>query len=184
MTLWLFIGRLNPPHIWHLSIIDKALVENDKVIVLIWSKDLSDEQNPLKYEDIKDLLLEKYNDKLKLQILELKDDRSDLIWIYNIYKILFENWNKIKDINLYGWDFKNDSAYNIIKKYENHFNNFSFNYIEQSREKSFVKYNWKEYCISSTNLRKALKDWDINLASIFCEQKMFEKIKKIIKNKI
>lgn len=181
MTLWLFIGRLNPPHIWHLSIIDKALVENDRVIVLIWSKNLIDEQNLLSYEEIKELLLEKYSDNLKLQIIELRDDRSDLVWIYSIYRIIFENWNKIKDINLYGWDFKNDSAYNTIKKYENHFNNFKFNYIENSRSNSFINYNWKEYLISSTNLRKALNDWDINLASKFCEQKMFEKILKFYK---
>lgn len=177
MTLWLFIGRLNPPHIWHISIIDKALSENDRVIVLIWSKNIIDEQNPLYFNEIKEILLLKYKDNKKLEILELRDDRSDLIWIYNIYKILFEKWKGINDINLYAWDFKNDSAYNIIKKYENHFNNFSFNYIEQSRENSFVNYNWQKIPISATNLRQALRNKDYDLVNILCDENVVEKIK-------
>lgn len=177
MTLWLFIGRLNPPHIWHISIIDKALSENDRVIVLIWSKNIIDEQNPLNFNEIKEILLLKYKDNKNLEILELRDDRSDLIWIYNIYKILFEKWKGINDINLYAWDFKNDSAYNIIKKYENHFNNFSFNYIEQSRENSFANYNWQKIAISATNLRQALRNKDYDLVNILCDENMVEKIK-------
>jgi len=177
MTLWLFIGRLNPPHIWHISIIDKALLENEKVIILIGTKKDRDQNNPLSFLDIKEILLLKYNNNPKLQILELLDDRSDLIWIYNIYKILFEKWWGINDINFYAWDFKNDSAYNIIKKYENHFNNFSFNYIERSRESSFVNHNWQKISISATNLRQALKDKDYSLVEKLCNESMVEKIK-------
>ncbi|MDD2908089.1 MAG: hypothetical protein PHH98_05640 [Candidatus Gracilibacteria bacterium] len=176
MTLGLFIGRLNPPHIGHSSIIDKALIENEKVIILIGTKDIKDEKNPLSFLEIKEILLEKYPNNSKLTILELKDDRSDLIWIYNIYKILYENGNKIKNINLYGGDFKNDSAYNTIKNHESHLNNFVFNYIENSRENSFVNYKGVKYDISATNLRKALKEGNIDLAKIFCDEKMFEKI--------
>lgn len=177
MTLWLFIGRLNPPHIWHISIIDKALSQNEKVIILIWTKEDRDQNNPLSFIEIKDILLLKYKDNKKLEILELRDDRSDLIWIYNIYKILFEKWKWLRDIKLYAWDFKNDSAYNIIKKYENHFNNFSFNYIEQSRENSFVSYNWKEISISATNLRQALRNKDFDLVNILCDENVVEEIK-------
>ncbi len=177
MTLWLFIGRLNPPHIWHIAIIDKALLDNEKVIVLIWSKDFVGEHNPLNFSEIKELLLEKYSDNSKLQFIELKDNKSDLVWIYYIYRIIFENWNNIKYINLYWWDFKNDSAYNTIKKYENHFNNFSFNYIEQSRENSFVNHNWQKIDISATNLRQALRDKDYDLVKMLCNEKMIEKIK-------
>jgi cytidyltransferase-like protein len=35
MNLGLFIGRLNPPHIGHIGIINKALKENDKVLILL-----------------------------------------------------------------------------------------------------------------------------------------------------
>ncbi len=177
MTLWLFIGRLNPPHIGHISIIDKALLENEEVIVLIWTKKDRDQDNPISFLEIKEILLLKYNNNPKLQILELLDDRSDLIWIYNIYKILFEKWKGINDINLYAWDFKNDSAYTIIKKYENHFNNFSFNYIECSRENSFINHNWQKISISATNLRQALRNKDYDLVNMLCDESMFEKIK-------
>lgn len=178
MTLWLFIGRLNPPHIWHISIIDKALLENEKVLVLIWTKEDRDQNNPFSFLEIKDILLLKYKDNKKLEILELRDDRSDLIWIYNIYKILFEKWWGINDISLYAWDFKNDSAYTIIKKHESHFNNFKFNYIEQSRENSFVSHNWQKISISATNLRQALRDKDYDLVDKLCDEKMVEEICK------
>ncbi|MDF1682577.1 MAG: hypothetical protein P1U46_02290 [Patescibacteria group bacterium] len=36
-----------------------------------------------------------------INIFELKDDSSDLIWIYSIYKILFENSTPDKKINIY-----------------------------------------------------------------------------------
>ncbi|MDD3793356.1 MAG: adenylyltransferase/cytidyltransferase family protein [Candidatus Gracilibacteria bacterium] len=177
MTLGLFIGRLNPPHIGHISIIDKALFENEKVIILIGTKLDRDQNNPLSFLEIKELLLLKYNNNPKLQILELLDDRSDLIWIYNIYKILFEKGLGINDINLYAGDFKNDSAYTIIKKYESHFNNFSFNYIECSREDSFVTHNGQKISISATNLRQALRDKDYELVNMLCDERMIEKIK-------
>jgi cytidyltransferase-like protein len=35
MNLGLFIGRLNPPHIGHISIINKVLKENDETLILL-----------------------------------------------------------------------------------------------------------------------------------------------------
>ena len=118
MTLWLFIGRLNPPHIWHIQTIEKALDENDEVIILLWSPINKDENNPLDFNKRKKLLEKVFNNIEKLKIIELLDNPSDLIWIYNIYKILYENSNWLENINFYGWDFENDSAYLVLNKYE------------------------------------------------------------------
>ena len=104
--------------------------------------------------------------------------KNTSFWFFPEYEEeIIKKWKGINDIKLYAWDFKNDSAYNIIKKYENHFNNFSFNYIEQSREYSFVNYNWQKIAISATNLRQALRNKDYDLVNILCDEKMVEKIK-------
>lgn len=178
MTLWLFIGRLNPPHIWHISTIDKMINENDFVLILIWTQKNRDENNPLDFFQIKNILSKKYLFNNKLKIVELKDDSSDLVWLFSIYKILFENFPWLNDINFYWWDFKNDSAYNVINNNKNHLPNYNINFVENSRSNSFIEYDWKKYDISATNLRKAFNDWNIELASKFCDKELFEEIKK------
>jgi len=176
MTLGLFIGRLNPPHIWHIGIIKRALKENDKVLVLLWVPLINNENNPFDFEFRKELLLSLFN-KNKLNILELKDDKSDLIWIKNIKNILENYFNWIKNIRFYGWDFENDSAYKVIKEFEKEFENYNIKYILESRKNSFINYNWKNYKISATNLRKALKDWNIILSKKLCDEKIFDLLK-------
>jgi hypothetical protein len=47
----------------------------------------------LDFKQIKDILSKKYLFNNKLKILELKDDNSDLVWLFNIYKILYENFS-------------------------------------------------------------------------------------------
>ena len=51
MTVWVFIGRLNPPHIWHTNIIKRALKENKKLILMLWVPLIVDDINPLTTED-------------------------------------------------------------------------------------------------------------------------------------
>lgn len=175
--LWLFIGRMNPPHLWHTSIIDKMIKENDFVMIFVGTMENRDQKNPLDYKQIKTILSKKYLFNNKLKIGELKDDSSDLVWVYSIYKLLYENYPWITDINLYLWDFVNDSAYKTIKKNENHFPNISFNYIQQSRQDSFVLHEWNKLHISSTNLRKAIRDNDNDLVHKLCDKDMFNEIK-------
>lgn len=178
MKTWLFIGRLNPPHIGHIKIIDKALKENDKVLLLIWTTFERDFNNPLDFVQIKNLLTKKYPEN-KLYIEELKDDKSDLVWIYNIYKNLYKLWLKDKNLNIYWGDKTNDTAYLTIKKYEHIFSEYHINYIEIERENHFISYKWVNYPVSATNLRKALREKNIDLAEQFCDREMFEEIKNL-----
>jgi nicotinamide mononucleotide adenylyltransferase len=176
--LGLFIGRLNPPHTWHIAIIDKALSKNDEVFLLIGTKWITDEKNPLSFEEIRDILHIKYADNWELKIFELRDTPSDEEWVKEIYKTLWKDGSgEFRNINFYWWDFQNDSAYKVIKEYENLFGKYEITYNEVSRKNSFIKYEWQKYDISATNLRKALREWNFELAKNFCDEKIWNKIK-------
>ncbi len=177
MSLWLFIGRLNPPHNWHIKIIEKSLKENKRTLVLLWSPLEKDEKNPFSFKKRKDLLLDYFKIKPNLKIMEIKDNPSDLSWSVNIYKKLVENYPNFKNINFYAWDFKNDSAYRVIKRYQNIFFKYKINFIEISRKDSFVLHNWEKISISSTNFRKSLKEKNNNLSKKFTKKEIFENIK-------
>ena len=177
MTLWLFIWRLNPPHIWHINIIKRALKENEKVLVLLWSNLTYNINSPLNFS-IREGLLRKIFLEKNINFLEIQDKKTDLEWINNINLILENNYSKFDKINFYGWDFENDSAFKVFKEYEEIFINYTFNYVLNSRKNSFIEYNWKKYKISASNLREALYNKDYTLASKFCDKNIFEDIKK------
>jgi hypothetical protein len=65
-----------------------------------------------------------------------------------------------------------------LNKNKNHLPNYKINFIENSRKGSFIEFGSEKYDLSATNLRNALRSWDIDLASKFCDNKMFEEIKK------
>ena len=177
MSLWLFIWRLNPPHIWHINIIKRALKENEKVLVLLWSNLIYNINSPLNFS-IREGLLRKIFLEKNITFLEIQDKKTDLEWINNINLILENNYSEFDKINFYGWDFENDSAFKAFKEYEQNFTNFTFNYILNSRKNSFIVHNWRKYKISATNLREALYNKDYTLASKFCDKNIFEDIKK------
>jgi hypothetical protein len=77
----------------------------------------------------------------KIVVKELVDTKSDLLWVYNIYKLIYENSFGIRKINFYGGDFKKDSAYLVVKKYEEKILGFNINYIENTRKDSFTEYD-------------------------------------------
>jgi nicotinic acid mononucleotide adenylyltransferase len=175
---------LNPPHIGHIGIINKALKENDKVLILLWTPLKKNKKNPLNFNTRKKLLETIFIKNDTLKVIELLDNKSDLLWIKNISKIIYENY-KIKEsiksqdnINFYWGDFNNDSAYIVFEEYNNELTKYNINYIENSRSNSFIKYEWKEYDISATNLREALKNKNYKLAKAFCDIKIFDLIKE------
>lgn len=117
------IWRLNPPHIWHIRIIKKALSENDKVVLFLGSANVVDEKNPFTFEQRKIFLTELFKDELeswKLILSYLDDVNDDWMWIENMWEKLKEvvsTW--FEEINVYWWDFKEDRAITVIKEYEN-----------------------------------------------------------------
>ena len=179
MTLGLFIGRMNPPHNWHINTIEKAILENEKVLILLWSSIVKDkDKNPLTFLERKSLL-EKYlkNDE-KVKILELPDEKSDLIWTLHVYKRICDNFPNISKVNFYFWDKENDSAYRCVKEYLEYFFNLKINFVEISRKKSFVG----SLELSWTNFRKLLIEKKFDLAKKFTKKEIFDEIKTHFKS--
>ena len=103
--LWLFIGRMNPPHKGHITVIEKALTENDKVCILLWCNWVIDQSNPLTFQQ-REILLNKYFwDNKNLEIDIIKDTKTDLEWVQNIASSIQNFWNI--ELNIYWWDFEN-----------------------------------------------------------------------------
>lgn len=177
MTLWIFIGRLNPPHIWHIEILQKSLRENQKTLLLLWTPKSLDTNNPLDFSTRKSLIYTVFS-KNDIIVEELKDNPSDEKWVENIIQIIKNAAPKIKVLHFYFWDLENDSAYRALQQYLHLFSEFDINFIEQSRKHSFVIENEQKLQISATNLRTALKNKDYDLAKKITKKEIFEKLKK------
>lgn len=171
--LWLFIGRMNPPHKWHIAVIEKALSENDKVLILLWDNWIVDESNPLTFEQRVWLLQKYFWDNSNLEVDIIKDTKTDLEWVQNISSSIQKYWNI--ELNIYGWDFQNDSAILSIKQYELLLWE-KVNYIPVDRFLETIEYKWEDFHISATNLRNALRNWDREFVEKFCNEELLEDI--------
>lgn len=177
-TLWLFIWRMNPPHKWHIAVIEKALKENEEVLILLWSNDLLDTNNPLTFEQRKKLLQKYFWENKNLHIFIIKDTQTDLEWVQNLSKSIQKYW-EIK-LSIYWWDFEKDSAIIAIKEFEHLIWNYiSYIYIDRFLET--INYNWEGFHISATNLRNALRNWDREFVEKFCNEELVEDIKNYFK---
>lgn len=94
MNVGIFLARMQPLHIAHLWLIDKALEENDKVLIVLGSENKVDMlRNPYNINLRKKILRECYDTKKnrKLSVITLPDwsmesDRdSDKIWGRYLY---------------------------------------------------------------------------------------------------
>jgi len=183
--IWVFIGRLNPPHKWHIKIIETSLWENHKSIIIIGSINKNDEKNPLDFEKRKDLLYEsfkKFLDDKKLHILPLKDHEEDREWIENLESlILWELEEEENEITFYWWDFENDSAIQVIKNFEKNLRLKNISYKEITRKKIYVEHEWKKYLVSSTQIRKHIKEKNYSLIKKFMGEKLFNSFSKFLK---
>ncbi len=171
--LWLFIGRMNPPSKWHIAVIEKALQENEQVLVLLWCNWIIDLSNPLTFEQRKELLQKYFRNNSNLKIGIIKDTQTDLEWVQNISQSIQEYWNI--ELGIYWGDFENDSAILAIKQYELLLSE-NVSYIPVDRFLENISYNWKEFHISATNLRNALRDWDREFVEKFCSEEILEDI--------
>jgi bifunctional NMN adenylyltransferase/nudix hydrolase len=109
------IGRFNPLHLGHTSMIDKMIEENDYVIILVGSANLSREnKNPFTYSERVHLLSNLYPNII---ILPLNDYDDEKVWIETVDSKINEaitilNLQKnVVNINLYtGGDNKGNDA--------------------------------------------------------------------------
>lgn len=176
---WLYIWRLNPAHNWHLQVLDKMISENDDSMLLLGTPlQKSPEKNPLSFEERKDILRKIFSEKT-LKIIQKNDNpKSDLWWIFDIYKKIIENfWTDIDEINFYYWA-EDDSALLALKENLENFCPFNINFIKVDREQTFVEANWQKLELSATNFRKYLREGNFEIAKKFTDERIFPEIKK------
>jgi len=178
--IWIFIGRLNPPHLWHISVIEKALQENDYTMLFLWSINICNDKNPFSFEQRKEMLKLYFDDKIIIEGLD--DFSSDLTWINNLKNKISKHFD-IKNIflNIYGGELEQDYAIKVIKQFENEFC-CDLNFIEIWRKTLSINYKWEKYFISSTKIREALKYDNYDLVKEMMNKKIFNFLFKIVKN--
>jgi len=174
---WIFIGRLNPPHIWHIKIIEKSLSENDKTLLFLWSIDKNNENNIFSYEKRKKVLemyFERDIKSWKIIITWIKDYESDIEWVEDINLQISKEYKiKENDLTFYCWDEKEDYAINIIKRYKNILDINEIKIIEVSRKNSFIIASWKKILISSSQIRKSLINNDKEIVKNMMKEEIF-----------
>ncbi|MEK7573509.1 MAG: adenylyltransferase/cytidyltransferase family protein [Patescibacteria group bacterium] len=108
IKIGLVVGRFQPFHKGHLYLIEKALEASEKIIIVIGSSNMSDENNPLSYktraEMIKKVIAEESLEDKVLKIIPSPDDPSDDVWLEKLlikagrFDIAFGNNDWTNDI--------------------------------------------------------------------------------------
>lgn len=178
------VGRLNPPHIWHIRVIKKALSENKSLILFLWSANVVNEKNPFSYQERNMFLNELFQEEIasgKMIISYLNDVGNDELWTQNL-------WNKVRELvpwfrgklNFYGWDFAEDRAITAIRDNEVKLAIEKVLYTQVWRE-HFTLPSWED--ISASNLRNALASGDFELARKFMLPQIADLVIKTWKDK-
>lgn len=103
----LVIGRFQPFHLGHLYLIQKALEHAEKIVIIVGSSNVHDENNPLSYEKRVEMLKkviehEGWGDRI-IKIVPSPDDPSDDEWL----KLLLANVGSF-DLAIGNNDWTND----------------------------------------------------------------------------
>lgn len=147
MHVWVIVWRFNPLHIWHISLINTSLSKCDKTIIIIWSANIVNENNPLSKDERKKIIESEFGNNLVIDYLD--DYESDIEWIKNL-KIILDKNNFLEDkISFFWWDLKNDFAIKVINSYIDKFNSEKITFFEKNR---------LEIPISATEIRKIFKE--------------------------
>lgn len=113
-----FIGRFNPVHLGHISIIERAIKENDKVIIVIGSHKST--LNPKKLfttSEVQEMIVAGVTDASKIVFASVRDNLySDNEWVLSVRKQINKVINvpgeKIKSqVRLYGYTKDQTSQY-------------------------------------------------------------------------
>lgn len=103
MKLGLIIGRFQPLHSGHVAIIEQALEQNEKVLLLVGSaQKLPDYKNPFHVDLRIDLIEEVFEDRLdNLVIQGVNDYPTDAEWVADIIDRILELEDDPENVTLY-----------------------------------------------------------------------------------
>jgi len=170
-NIWIFIGRLNPPHLWHINVIEKALQENDHTMLFLWSINVYNKENPFSFEQRKEMLKLYFDNKIIIEGLE--DFKSDLIWINNLKNKISKYFDlKNVSLNIYWGELEKDYAIRVIKEFKNIFYG-NLKFIEVWRKNLSINYKGDKYLISSTKIREALSYNKYGIVKEMMNRKIF-----------
>ena len=179
-----FLSRMQPLHIGHLGIIEKALEENEKVIILIGSKNKKDTiRNPLdvhlRREILKEALEERFNEenRKRITVSELPDWSMETDISSNLEwgRYLYYNIVSLGEQKSFSFYFSDDKQ--IIQNW------FEDMLTKRITFRLFERNNMFE-AVSSTKIRNAFLEGDKAYIEKSCPNaviKRFDIIKEIIK---
>ena len=147
-TLWIVIGRMQPVHLWHKSLIDQSLKDNSNTLVLLGGGE-TNEKNPYSFEQRDEMLQSMYPDK-NLMIDYLYDTPTDQEWVENINYQIYRLGN-FDSISFYAGDVNADSAIRAITENKECLDFEQIWIIELDR---------KNIPISATQVRELMSNWD------------------------
>lgn len=167
--LWIMIWRFWPPHIGHIRVIKKALRENWKLFLFLWSANVVNERNPFTAEERLFFFNFYFKQEIEsgiLNIWTLDDVGNYEKWVWILWKEIWKIFPDFKwKVNFYWWDMKEDMAINAINQYENLLWLEKIAYREIEREDFIVNHDWAKIPVSATAVRNALSSWDYCLAN-------------------
>jgi bifunctional NMN adenylyltransferase/nudix hydrolase len=168
-SIGIYIGRFQPIHNGHKSIIDSILKNEDFVIIIIGSKNKNNQRNPFSYEERKTIIEELYPNK-NIYIKGLDDFDNDNIWIENLDSIINEI---IIDIGVQNYNLKlyTPNKDEGTKKYLD-FVISNSKFVNTITNCDLLSSN--NTVISSTEIRILMNDFKNN----------YEQIKKLIPEKV
>ena len=179
-----FLSRMQPLHLGHLGMIDKALSENDRLIILIGSANKKELiRNPIEIELRKEILKESLEEKYgkeytnRIVVKELSDwsDEDDIASNLEWGRYLYYNIVSISGNKSFTMYFSDEPE--IIENW------FQDPIIRKRIEIKTFKRNEMFEAVSSTKIRNAFLNNDkeyINLSVPNAVLKRFDKIKGII----
>ena len=86
-NIGIYIGRFQPLHYGHISIINEGLKKEDFMIIIIGSKNKKNDRNPFSYDIRKNFITEYFGDK-NYFVEGLDDYDDDYMWIKNLEEII------------------------------------------------------------------------------------------------
>ncbi len=89
-NIGVFVGRFQPLHYGHISIINQALRENELVIIIIGSKNVTNDRNPFSYE-LRKSFITSYFDSKQIIIDGIDDFGDDAKWCKELDTIIKRN---------------------------------------------------------------------------------------------
>lgn len=172
-SLGLVVGRFEPIHLGHEKLIDISLDSCNKTALLVTYNDL-DKSNPFSFEYVMHLIAKIYGNEIErgsLKVIPFKNDiKFDKNYGDKILSVVNESFSKKPDFIAYGSD-----------------KNISKCFSDKARENIFeVKVNREELNISATDIRKALKENNIDFIKKYINPKIYDEISRMknLNNKV